>query len=134
MQVPLNHRFTKEERVTGRNLVRNLHSGKNTFFQFPFRVKWIVHNGKVFSSCKILIIVPKRQFKKAVDRNVIKRRIREGYRQNKAPLIMFCAENQLNIVFSFTYIAKEILAFGQLQQKIILILQRLINENEKVTG
>ena len=85
-------------------------------------------------SVQLLVSVPKHRQRKATDRNLLKRRIREAYRINKQPLLDSLALSGRKIVLSITYTATEIMEFGPVQAKIILILQRLIRENEKVTG
>jgi ribonuclease P protein component len=42
---------------------------------------------------RVLITVPRRYFKKAVDRNLMRRRIREAWRKNKEPLVALMKEN-----------------------------------------
>jgi len=80
-----------------------------------------------------MIRVPKSNFRKAVDRNKIKRRIREAYRLNKQIIQESVSELPHPVIISISYTAKEILPFAIIQEKIILILQRLMKENEKVT-
>ena len=78
--------------------------------------------------------VPKYNFHKAVDRNLVRRRMREAYRLNKQLLYDNLAGTNVQLYFCITYTSKEIVPYNQIETKIILLLQRLIEENEKVTG
>jgi ribonuclease P protein component len=89
---------------------------------------------EVTSPAQVLMSVPKYNFHKAVQRNLIRRRMKEAFRLNKQLLYHRLSENGNQIVFSITYTAKEIVTYDLIQTKIILLLQRLIEENEKVTG
>ena len=77
---------------------------------------------------KILISVPKRKFKHAVDRNKIKRQIREGYRKNKHILLDELTKHNKKIVFAVIYGKREIIETKEIEKIIILSLTRLINE------
>ena len=68
-----------------------------------------------------MISVPKRHYKRAVDRNLIKRRIRESYRINKELLSDVSIPQHL----AFMYVGKEIYSFDFIQEKLILILNRI---------
>lgn len=69
---------------------------------------------------QILISVPKSNFKKAVDRNIIRRRIREGYRLNK---IKFVHEKKFMI--AYIYSIKEILNSERIHQSLIQTLNKI---------
>lgn len=75
---------------------------------------------------KILISVPKRKFKKAVDRNKIKRLIREGYRKNKHLLIDRLDGKK--IIVLMVYVSKTIIDYSETEEKINEVLIRLGNE------
>lgn len=83
---------------------------------------------------QVMISVPKHNFHKAVHRNLIRRRIKESYRLNKQELYESLKARHQHILLCIHYTAKEILPFDNIQGKIILLLQRLREENEKVTG
>lgn len=70
---------------------------------------------------KILILAPKRNFKKAVDRNLLRRRIREAYRKNKNII----AGESINIFIS--YVAKDILDFTLIEEKLKEVLKQIAN-------
>jgi ribonuclease P protein component len=70
---------------------------------------------------RVLFSVSKRHFKKATDRNLLKRRIRESYRLNKNRLST--SGNSLHL--GFIYSAKEIRDFHFIEEKLILGLERL---------
>jgi len=80
--------FTKEEKLCGVKAISELFSAGRTLNLPPLRVIYrITPADPSLKTVRVLISVPKRYFRKAVDRNLIKRRLREAYRQNKPVLI-----------------------------------------------
>ena len=74
-----------------------------------------------------MVSIPKRNFKSAVARNLLKRRITESYRKNKAILLKEDAQNTF-LSIAFVYVAKEPLPYAYIDKKINVILQEIANE------
>ncbi|MFM8913287.1 MAG: ribonuclease P protein component [Flammeovirgaceae bacterium] len=111
--------FKKEERLSSKKQIEELFTKGSCFYLYPFKV--IYHPKSVASPPhQILISVSARTFKRAVDRNVIKRRIRESYRLQKHLL-----GNEKNWVIAYIYTPKEILASDIIHEKMLLALQKL---------
>lgn len=72
-----------------------------------------------------MVSVPKRNIKKAVDRNHIKRRTRESWRRNNHKLKTELIEKQMCIDLGLVFIGKSLSEIKEAEAKIILILQRL---------
>ncbi|MDR0872947.1 MAG: ribonuclease P protein component [Prevotellaceae bacterium] len=108
------HTFSKAERLCGEIRI-NTHFDKGDFFlSYPFRIGFsVAEKGEI--PVQVLIGVPKKRFKHAVDRNRIKRLIREVYRLNKAALYALL-ENK-TIYLSVNYVANEIFPYETMQQK-----------------
>lgn len=79
-------------------------------------------------NAQMAVSVQKRQFKRAVQRNLLKRRIREAYRTNKNVLYEYLDQNNVRIVFMIIYTASDILEYKDIENKIIVILRRLKEE------
>ena len=80
---------------------------------------------------KIGVSVPKRRFKKAVDRNRLKRQIREVYRLHQNPLYSLMKEQQKQLSVFFIYRGSETFNYKALEGKIIVTLSRLETELRK---
>jgi ribonuclease P protein component len=75
---------------------------------------------------QVLISVPKKRFKRAVDRNLLKRRIREIYRLQKSEeLFPFLNQRSEKIILGINYIGNEIAEYTFLEKKFISAIQRL---------
>ena len=100
-----------------------------SFFGYPFKVVYLKVEPETPASddypVKVLFAVSKRQFKKAVHRNRLKRLMREGYRKNKSTLYDFLNENKLRISLAFMYTAKETMPYLEVEKKIKASLLRL---------
>ena len=123
--------FKKEERLSSRKLIAALYETGNPFNSKCFRVFWKFQPLSEKFPAQVLISVPKRNFKHAVDRNRIKRLIREAYRKCKNNFYEVLNTKNKNIVFALSYSAKEELPYAEIETKIIITLQRLQLELEK---
>ena len=112
----------KNERLCSFSEIQSLMKKGETFFHYPFKVVYqnisIEEEGTQASNA-IMVSVPKRNFKRAVKRNLLKRRIRESYRLNKEILAapQGCRTNIL-----FVYVSKDIKEFSYIEEKVKEIL------------
>ncbi|OJJ23575.1 hypothetical protein BKI52_04220 [marine bacterium AO1-C] len=121
--------FPVSERLKSKKIIKQLFSKGKDEFVFPLKVKFILHQTPSSVPPQVLFTVPKRNFKHAVDRNAIKRLLKEAYRLNKH-LLKDKAGNYKIATIGFVYIAKEKLPFERIQRKTILIFERF---NEKTS-
>lgn len=127
----MKYTFTKKERLSSKKLIDQLFTEGKTFFSYPFKVFYLFQEAEKEFPVQVLITVSKKNFKKAVDRNKLKRLVREGYRKNKLLLHDYLNENNKSVLFGLVYVGETILSYQEMERKLILILQRLIEQDEE---
>ncbi|MCX2429725.1 MULTISPECIES: ribonuclease P protein component [unclassified Pedobacter] len=128
--------FRKEERLCSRKHLDLLFKNGSSFLLYPFRISYLFLDEPAGVPAQVVINVPKKRYKRAVDRNLLKRRIREAYRLNKQEYFY----NQLSadkglLLFSIQYVGKQKYEFTFIQKKLIATFKRfktLIQPNEVV--
>jgi len=123
--------FNKIERICHKKEIETLFYHNKSFLSYPLKVLYRYSDIQDDKNIKILISVPKRNIKKAVNRNLLKRRIKEAFRQHKFILSNHLDSTNKKMQIAFVYIGKEIVDYGVIENKIILTLQRLTIDNEK---
>ncbi len=124
-------KFGKAEHLKSEKSISLLITDGFSFVIFPLKIRWILVPKNEKISIKCAFSVPKRKFKKAVDRNYIKRIMREAYRTNKSELVSLFEKNELQMHLLLTFIGDDVPNFQYIESKIILTLQRLIKLHEK---
>jgi ribonuclease P protein component len=119
------HGFTKEERLCSLKEIEDLFNSGNVLFSYPFRLIWKEAGKDILTPAKIVIAVPKRNFKKAVHRNLIRRRIKEAYRKQKEILYNPLSEKGVSIVFMMQYTGKEIATYSKLVEGVAGALKKM---------
>ncbi|MEA3478784.1 MAG: ribonuclease P protein component [Bacteroidota bacterium] len=122
------HTFRKEERLCGKKNIQGLFSRGKSFYLYPFKVYWIDGNADSSYPARVLISVSKRTIRLAVRRNLLKRRMREAYRRNKAFYYDYLTSRDKHFYLGIVYIGKESISYAEIEQKIIQILKRLLAE------
>jgi ribonuclease P protein component len=115
--------FPKEERLRHKKLITRLFGQGSSFLVYPYRIVHLLAPEVPLQPVQVLISIPKKHFKRAVDRNRLKRQTKEIYRLNKA-ILANLPEPMCNIL-GIQYVAKEKLDFKILAKKLTLALQRL---------
>lgn len=126
--------FTKEERLFGKKQVELLFSEGRAFMAYPFRVllKWEEESDD--SPCKILIVVSKRSFKRAHDRNRIKRQIREVWRSKKEQLYQDLVNSKRRCHLGLVFVGKQLPEFSELEKGMNKLIKELGNHVGKNVG
>jgi ribonuclease P protein component len=111
--------FHKGERLKKEKLIQELFTKGSSFNLYPFRVVYLP-NPHEESFHQALFTAPARTFKRAVDRNKIKRRSREAYRLQKNGL-----NETPKLIIGFIYIAKELVDYDQVEKAIGKAIDKL---------
>lgn len=106
--------FKKEERLCSKKVIEKLFSGGKSFLFFPLKIVYLKTELPTKNKIQIGFSVSKKNFKKAVQRNYLKRRMREAYRLNKHLLTEKEIETQMAIFVIF--IGKEISNYKTIEQ------------------
>jgi ribonuclease P protein component len=112
--------FRKEERLSKEKDIQELFDKGSSFYLFPFKVLTLPAPENLRPFHQVLISVSRRNFKRAVDRNNIKRKIREAYRLQKHLLPAGCP-NKIGLIYTH----KEILSSQEIFLKMVHVLKRI---------
>jgi ribonuclease P protein component len=96
--------------------------------QFPFLAKFCKQELPSKEVFQVVFSVSKRKFKKAADRNRIKRLMRETVRKNKHALEDYLKNQDEQLALFLIYTNLEIMTYEEMNRKIVLLFERLITE------
>lgn len=125
-----NNTYSKQEKLKSRKALEQLFAKGKSFSVFPIKVFYTVSDGELVQAG---VGVSSRIFKKAHDRNKVKRLLREVYRTQKQPLYTNVASNQQQLNVFFLYIGKELPVFADLQIAMEKTLEKLIRKISEPT-
>jgi ribonuclease P protein component len=115
----------RTERLKSRKLIEELFDKGKSFTQSPYRIFYMFASGT--NELQAGFGVSAKNFKRAVDRNRIKRLGREAWRLQKLPLQNKLKEANLKLVIFLIFTAKTLPEYSLVESKMKIILQKLIS-------
>lgn len=118
--------FRKAERLKQRKLIAQVFAEGKTRASYPLRVLWLEHPNSGLSAqpVQVAFTVPKRNFRKAWQRNRIKRRMREAYRLQKNRLYEHLPEGR-RLALVLIYTGREELPYERMEKALRFLLEKL---------
>ena len=116
----------KKERLKSKKLIGKLFEEGKSIKKYPFRLVYLIQDKNSLLKTQASFSVPKRNFKKAVDRNRIKRLIKEAYRLEQRKILQ---DYNLPLVIMITYLGKKEPIFSDVKENIKELLT-LFKETE----
>ena len=117
--------FSKQERLCSSKLIDRLFTeGNRQISVYPVRLVWLLADD--IKGVQILISAPKRNFRHAVDRNRIKRQIREFYRTSSCSLRETVAAQGKGLALAFLFNDTRIWETEKLQARLKSAMDRLV--------
>jgi ribonuclease P protein component len=119
--------FTKEERLCSKKSIDLLFKNGSSFLLYPFRVSFLLTVTPHKFPVQVVINASKKRYKRAVDRNLIKRRIREAYRlQKHLQLYSSIPESEELLLLSIQFVGKQIYDHAFFEKKLAGVFKKLL--------
>lgn len=119
--------FNKEERLCSRKLLDLLFKNGSSFLLYPYRISYLFVDAEHRYPAQVVINVAKKRYKRAVDRNLIKRRSREAYRlQKELELYTLLPDTEKLLLLSIQFVGKKIYKYSFFEKKLAAALKRLM--------
>ena len=124
----IRHTLPKKERLCGKTAISTL-LAKGRHGKVP-GLRYCFNPDSGAEDNRIMVSVPKKMFKRAVKRNLLKRRIRESWRRQKHNLDGL---NGYDILF--TYSLKDILSYEEIYEAVGKVVEKVRqNAEEQLSG
>jgi|ERR1700694_4886755 len=117
--------FNKKEKLKSRKQIDELFAKGKSFAVFPVRVTYRFLPAQGESTVQAGVTASKKYYKKAVDRNRLKRLLREAYRLQKGPLLEAARQKKLSGYLFFMYTDKTLSPFSAVQEAMGACLKKL---------
>lgn len=119
--------FRKQERIVSHQLIETLFEkgDSQTLAAYPLRAVFLqTERQQGHAPIQILISVPKKRFKHAVDRNRVKRQVREAYRHHKQ-LISDIIPDDKELLIAFIWLSDSHCPSIEVEKRMVSLLQRI---------
>ena len=119
--------LSKKERIVSNLLIETLFGQGNSesLAAYPIRVIYTqIEQQQNCAPVQILISVPKKRFKHAVDRNRVKRQVREAYRHHKQ-LLYNKVEEGKQLLVAFVWLSDKHMPSSEVEKKIKMLLEKI---------
>ena len=107
------YKFTKKEHIKSSIRIKEVMDNGEKVFSHPLIIQFSM-TPPIEAECRAAFIVSKRRFKRAVDRNKIKRLMKEAYRLNINSTKEILENQQLSLDMTIIFVGKEIPILGNL--------------------
>jgi ribonuclease P protein component len=119
--------FKRQEKLKSSKLITQLFEEGKSLTVFPIKLIYLQIEHNAPFKIQAGVSASKRNFKKAVDRNKIKRLLREVYRKNK--YLIYDSENTKKHIFMFIYLGKNEFDYITLEEKMVELINKFILKN-----
>ncbi len=131
MDKSIRYTFNKGERLCSKKSIDTLFRSGASIMAFPLRIQYLLTRCDDNNPVKVLFSVPKKRFKRAVKRNIIRRRMREAFRLNKHMIIGPIPEGK-QLICAFIYIDSEIQSYENIFKATLKGLNRYITKQKNL--
>ncbi|HEY8894051.1 MAG TPA: ribonuclease P protein component [Niastella sp.] len=118
--------LNKNERLKRRKIIEQLFSEGRAVSAFPIRVQYKMVDELLAETLQAGFSASSRTFKRAVDRNRIKRLMREAYRLQKAELEQALQTKQRRLALFLIYTGRELPEYALIKEKMDVVLKKLV--------
>lgn len=120
----MNLRLYKYEKLCSRTAIDSVFAHGKSVAQFPLRAVYSIEEAGN-TPARFLITIPKKKIRKAVNRVLLRRRVREAYRLNRHLILPALQEHNVSINIAFLYIHNEELQYHHIQEAMTKILSKI---------
>jgi ribonuclease P protein component len=125
VQKPGRNSFSKPERLRSKVIIDKLFAKSNSFSSYPIRFLFCSAELQTGFPAQTLFVVPKKKFRKAHDRNLLKRRMKEAYRINKQLLYEALSSKDQQLTIAVIYTSSKHEEFGVIESAVKAFFEKM---------
>ena len=121
-------KLPKNQKLCNKKVIDRLFANGKSISEKPFRALWDIEKANDDIYTKVLIIVSKKRLKLAVERNFVKRRVKEAYRLQKRKMESVLQKENKRLNLAIIYQHEKTIEYNMIETKINILLTRLIKD------